>query len=167
MRVLAVADVYEALTSDRPYRPAMSSAEALEVMRPDVPGRLDRDAFSALEAVLEERRPRRPAADDAFRADAVVGRPAARTTCGVCRPLVRPSTLCGAELPFVYAPPPGSHPGVARHDAEVVMGAESVVDDEPVSPDVLESVDVLEPAAAATCADEAPSAGSLPVAIWM
>ena len=29
MRILAVADVYEALTSPRPYRPAMSSAEAL------------------------------------------------------------------------------------------------------------------------------------------
>ncbi len=47
------------------------------------------------------------------------------------------------------------------------MGAESVVDDEPVSLDVLESVVVLEPTAAATCADEAPSAGSLPLSIWM
>ena len=78
MRVLAVADVYEALTSPRPYRPAMSSAEALEVMRPDVPSRLDGDAFSALEAVLEERRPETPAApaavDDALRAEAVLGR---------------------------------------------------------------------------------------------
>ena len=78
MRVLAVADVYEALTSARPYRPAMSSAEALEVMRPDVPARLDRDAFSALEAVLGERRPETPAApaavDDAIRAEAVLGR---------------------------------------------------------------------------------------------
>ena len=62
MRVLAVADVYEALTSARPYRPAMSSAEALEVIRLDVPHRLDRDAFSALEAVLGERRPETPAA---------------------------------------------------------------------------------------------------------
>jgi len=80
MRILAVADVYEALTSARPYRPAMSSAEALEVIRPDVPRRLDRDAFSALEAVLEERRPETPATtataavDDAIRAEAVVGR---------------------------------------------------------------------------------------------
>ncbi len=78
MRVLAVADVYEALTSARPYRPAMSSAQALEVMRPDVPRRLDRDAYSALEAVLEERLPETPAAhaavDDALRADAVIGR---------------------------------------------------------------------------------------------
>jgi HD-GYP domain-containing protein (c-di-GMP phosphodiesterase class II) len=78
MRVLAVADVYEALTSARPYRPAKSSAEALGVMRPEVPSRLDRDAFGALEAVLEERLPETPAAhaavDDAVRADTVIGR---------------------------------------------------------------------------------------------
>ena len=78
MRILAVADVYEALTSARPYRPAMTSAEALEVMRPDVPLRLDHYAFDALEAVLEERRPDTPAAsgaiDDAVRAEAVLGR---------------------------------------------------------------------------------------------
>jgi hypothetical protein len=47
-------------------------------MRPDVPLRLDRDAYSALEAVLEERRPDTPAAsaavDDAVRAEAVLGR---------------------------------------------------------------------------------------------
>jgi HD-GYP domain-containing protein (c-di-GMP phosphodiesterase class II) len=52
MRLLAVADVYEALTSDRPYRPALSSDEALAVMRPDVPERLDREAFAALERLL-------------------------------------------------------------------------------------------------------------------
>ena len=78
MRVLAVADVYEALTSARPYRPARSSVAALEEMRPDVPRRLDRDAFSALEAVLEERLPETPAAhaavDDALRAETVLGR---------------------------------------------------------------------------------------------
>ena len=78
MRVLAVADVYEALTSPRPYRPAMSSVEALDVMRPDVPSRLDGDAFTALEAVLEERLPETPAAqaavDDALRAEAVLSR---------------------------------------------------------------------------------------------
>ena len=55
MRILAVADVYEALTSVRPYRPAMSSAEALEEMRPEVPKRLDGRVFDALEAVLDER----------------------------------------------------------------------------------------------------------------
>jgi putative nucleotidyltransferase with HDIG domain len=52
MRVLAVADVYEALVSERPYRPAHSSAEALELMRADVPQRLDPEAFAALEAFL-------------------------------------------------------------------------------------------------------------------
>ena len=47
-------------------------------MRPDVPRRLDRDAYSALEAVLEERLPDTPAAqaavDDAIRAETVLGR---------------------------------------------------------------------------------------------
>ena len=55
MRVLAVADVYEALVSDRPYRAAYPADAALEVMRPDVPLRLDPDAFAALEALLEDR----------------------------------------------------------------------------------------------------------------
>ena len=48
MRVLAVADVYEALTAQRPYRPAWSSDRALEIIRSDVPQRLDQDAFAAL-----------------------------------------------------------------------------------------------------------------------
>ena len=38
MRLLAVADVYEALTSERPYRRAMRSDEALAIIRADVPG---------------------------------------------------------------------------------------------------------------------------------
>jgi HD-GYP domain-containing protein (c-di-GMP phosphodiesterase class II) len=52
MRLLAVADVYEALTSERPYRHAMSSADALAVVRSEVPYRLDPDAYSALERLL-------------------------------------------------------------------------------------------------------------------
>ena len=48
MRVLAVADVYEALTAERPYRPAWSSDRALEIIGLDVPQRLDQDAFAAL-----------------------------------------------------------------------------------------------------------------------
>ena len=55
MRVLAVADVYEALVSDRPYRPAYPADAALDVMRPDVPLRLDPDVFGALEALLDDR----------------------------------------------------------------------------------------------------------------
>jgi HD-GYP domain-containing protein (c-di-GMP phosphodiesterase class II) len=48
MRVLAVADVYEALTAERPYRPAWSSDRALEIIGLDVPRRLDGDAVAAL-----------------------------------------------------------------------------------------------------------------------
>lgn len=52
MRVLAVADVYEALTAERPYRSAYRADAALAIIRSDVPGRLDRDAFAALETLL-------------------------------------------------------------------------------------------------------------------
>ena len=52
MRVLAVADVYEALVSDRPYRPSYAPQAALDVIRPDVPTGLDPDAFAALETLV-------------------------------------------------------------------------------------------------------------------
>ena len=54
MRVLAVADVYEALISERPYRRAHTPERALEMIRADVPLRLDADAFEALIALLDE-----------------------------------------------------------------------------------------------------------------
>jgi putative nucleotidyltransferase with HDIG domain len=50
MRVLAVADIYEALTADRPYRAPMAIEKALGIIRADVPDKLDRDAVAALEA---------------------------------------------------------------------------------------------------------------------
>jgi HD-GYP domain-containing protein (c-di-GMP phosphodiesterase class II) len=52
MRVLAVADVYDALTSPRPYRPARSSDQALEILAAEAPRRLDPDAVRALETLL-------------------------------------------------------------------------------------------------------------------
>jgi HD-GYP domain-containing protein (c-di-GMP phosphodiesterase class II) len=52
MRVLAVADVYEALVSERPYRPAFTTEVALDLMGKDVPARLDADAFAALRKLL-------------------------------------------------------------------------------------------------------------------
>ena len=52
MRVLAVADVYEALTAERPYRHAFAEEDALELIRRDVPRRLDADAYEALETVI-------------------------------------------------------------------------------------------------------------------
>src|SRR3954468_8158910 len=49
MRVLAVADGYEALTAERPYREALSVGRALEIVRDDAPHRLDAPAVAALE----------------------------------------------------------------------------------------------------------------------
>ena len=55
MRVLAVADIFEALTSARPYRPAMSVETALATLRAEAPGRLDLDAVEALAGIVEQR----------------------------------------------------------------------------------------------------------------
>jgi HD-GYP domain-containing protein (c-di-GMP phosphodiesterase class II) len=55
MRVLAIADVYEALTEERPYRRAWSSEAALEIIRSEVPERFDRDAFDALRTLVDRR----------------------------------------------------------------------------------------------------------------
>ena len=56
MRVLALADVYEALISERPYRAAYSTDDALDLVAADVPERLDPDAFSALKTLLADGR---------------------------------------------------------------------------------------------------------------
>jgi HD-GYP domain-containing protein (c-di-GMP phosphodiesterase class II) len=52
MRVLAIADVYEALTADRPYRGPLPVEKALDIVAWEVPGRLDRGVFAALESHL-------------------------------------------------------------------------------------------------------------------
>jgi len=54
MRLLAVADVYEALTSERPYRAAMRSEEALAIIRAGAPHRLDQEAASALASLTHD-----------------------------------------------------------------------------------------------------------------
>jgi len=51
MRVLAVADVFEAMTSARPYRPGMDVDAALGILRADA-GRLDGEVVAALADVL-------------------------------------------------------------------------------------------------------------------
>lgn len=51
-RILAVADVAEALSAERPYRPALSPQEVLATMRPDAGQKLDPNAFAALEQLL-------------------------------------------------------------------------------------------------------------------
>jgi putative two-component system response regulator len=54
-RLLAVADVYDALASDRPYRRALAHADCLGVMRADATGGgLDPDLVEALAAELTE-----------------------------------------------------------------------------------------------------------------
>ncbi|MFP5227624.1 MAG: HD-GYP domain-containing protein [Acidobacteriota bacterium] len=51
-RIIAVADVYGALTEDRPYRAGLSHEQALAILRSDIPHRLDADCVEALEAEL-------------------------------------------------------------------------------------------------------------------
>jgi putative nucleotidyltransferase with HDIG domain len=47
-RILAVADIFDALTADRPYRAAMSIDRALAIMAEDVGTALDQNCFDAL-----------------------------------------------------------------------------------------------------------------------
>ncbi|MGO9437167.1 MAG: HD-GYP domain-containing protein [Terracidiphilus sp.] len=47
-RIIAVADIYGALTEDRPYRPGMAVERALEIMALDVPHKLDSECCEAL-----------------------------------------------------------------------------------------------------------------------
>lgn len=51
-RILAVADVYEALTATRPYRAAMPSEDALAILRRDAGTAFCPDALAALESTL-------------------------------------------------------------------------------------------------------------------
>ena len=51
-RILAVADVAEALSATRPYRGALSADEVLKIVRRDANRTLDADAVAALEQVL-------------------------------------------------------------------------------------------------------------------
>ena len=54
MRLLAVADVYEALTSERPYRAAMRSEEAMAIIRVEAPHHLDQEAAMALGSLAHD-----------------------------------------------------------------------------------------------------------------
>ncbi len=64
-RIAAVADIYDALTTDRPYRGAMSLAESFDIMlRETAEGHLDASVFTALTRIVdawEERRQTDPA----------------------------------------------------------------------------------------------------------
>jgi len=51
-RVLALADVFDALTTDRPYRPAFSPEEALRIMRVDMSGAFDPSLLPIFERIV-------------------------------------------------------------------------------------------------------------------
>ena len=53
-RIVTVADVFDALTADRPYRKAMAVNEALGIMAKDVGTALDANCFNALVAALDQ-----------------------------------------------------------------------------------------------------------------
>ncbi len=53
-RILAVCDAYEALTSERAYRHAMTQAEALSIIRDETPSKYDPTIVEALERVVED-----------------------------------------------------------------------------------------------------------------
>ena len=54
-KVLLVADAYDAMTSPRPYRPALSPAEALETLADGVGVEFDRDVIVALQHIAAYR----------------------------------------------------------------------------------------------------------------
>lgn len=63
-RVLAVADVCEALSAARPYRPALPREEVLRIMRAMVPTGLCPESFAALESSLPPEHPAASAPHD-------------------------------------------------------------------------------------------------------
>ena len=48
-RIVTAADIFDALTAERPYRPAMSVERAFEMMARDVGAAIDPDCFRALQ----------------------------------------------------------------------------------------------------------------------
>ena len=51
-RILCIADVYDALTSERSYKKAVSHEQALDMMRSDVGGQFDPELFPLFETVM-------------------------------------------------------------------------------------------------------------------
>src|SRR5205085_11060899 len=58
-RILCIADVYDALTSERSYKKAVSHDQALDMMRSDVGGQFDPELFPLFEAVMSRSGPPR------------------------------------------------------------------------------------------------------------
>jgi HD-GYP domain-containing protein (c-di-GMP phosphodiesterase class II) len=54
-RIITVADFYDALTADRPYRAAMPVEKALGIMREEAGKAIDGDCLAALEGVIAQK----------------------------------------------------------------------------------------------------------------
>ncbi len=63
-RVLAVADIFGALTEDRPYRAGLPVETALEIIKAEVPSKLDEDCFEALIAASGKSKPGSPSIEE-------------------------------------------------------------------------------------------------------
>ena len=55
-RILAVADIYDAVSSERPYRPAMEADRALQIVKENAGSHLDPVVVDALVKILEKDR---------------------------------------------------------------------------------------------------------------
>lgn len=53
-RIITVADIYDALTTDRPYRSAMSSEKAMAILQCEAGVAVDQRCLDALQAVVEQ-----------------------------------------------------------------------------------------------------------------
>ena len=53
-RIIAVADAYSAMTSDRPYRKAMEPAQAIDIITSEVDKKWDRDVVNALIQAIKQ-----------------------------------------------------------------------------------------------------------------
>jgi putative nucleotidyltransferase with HDIG domain len=62
-RIVAVADVYSALSEDRPYRAGLDLEQIVKIMKNDLPHKLDRDCFDALIESIMSAAASRPAAE--------------------------------------------------------------------------------------------------------
>ena len=58
-RIITTADIFDALTADRPYRAALPTHQALAIMREGIGSSIDADCFAALERALPALGPRR------------------------------------------------------------------------------------------------------------
>lgn len=56
-RIITVADIFDALTADRPYRAAMPASKAFEIMASDVDTAIDGNCFAALQRALARLEP--------------------------------------------------------------------------------------------------------------